>query len=157
MKTAFLQKTLITAALLAAAGHAGHAFAHSAEAVLDPAGSNASATDLAQVVCYDDGNGPPHHLYTQIQDLSAPVPGLRISTQIFTDKSMTNTTDTVSADALPSYPATLVGSDIGGGVQLYYISVSKTAPGARNFSITYHCQTANDTHTGTDISVYQVQ
>jgi hypothetical protein len=157
MKNNCLQKIWLVASFLAAAGNTGAALAHSAEALIDGAGNNASATDLAQVICYDDGNGAPHHLYTQIQDLSGPVPGLLVSTQIFTDKQMTSTTDPVSGDAYASNPAILVGSDSGGGVQVYYISVSKTAAGPRTFSITYHCQTANDTHTGTDISVLQVQ
>ncbi len=152
MKMTSLKSSIITAWILAAAGYAGHALAHSAGAVLDPAGNNASATDLAEVICFDDGNGPPHHLYTQIQDLSPPVPGLLLSTQIFKDNQMTNVTDTVSGDANYSSPATLNG---GGGT--YYISVSKTNVGARAFNITYHCQTANDVHTGTDISVQQVQ
>jgi len=153
MKNAFLQQTLFAVALLATAGHA---HAHSASGTIDGVGDNASATDLAQVICYDDGNGPPHHLYTQIQDFSAPVPGLLLSTQIFTDSKITNTTDTGPGDTLASYPAILVGP-AGQDYQTYYISVSKTSAGARSFEITYHCQTANDTHTGTQITVYQIQ
>ncbi len=148
MKSAFLSIGIITASILGA----GQALAHSAGAVLDPAGNNASATDLAEVTCYDDGNGPPHHLYTQIQDLSPPVPGLLLSTQIFKGNQMTNATDTVSGDPNPSSPAT-----INGGAGTYYISVSKTNVGARSFNITYHCQTVNDVHTGTDIQVDQAQ
>ena len=149
MKTLFPPRILLAASLLAASGHA---WPHSASAVLDPAGNNAAATDLAQVICYDDGNGPADRLYIQIQDLSPPAPGLLLSAEIFKDGKMTNTTDTVSADALASNPAVLVAGD---GV--YYLSVSKTAAGARSFTVTYHCQTANDTHTGTDISVLQGQ
>ncbi len=152
MKSDFLRKSIITVSILAAAGYASHALAHTAGAVLDPAGTNASATDLAQVICFDDGNGPPHHLMTQIQDLSPPVPGLLLSTQIFKDTQMTNVTDTVSGDANASTPAIL-----NGGQGAYIISVSKTNSGPRNFSITYHCQTANEVHTGTDITVLQVQ
>jgi len=65
---------------------------------------------------------------------------------------MTNVTDTVSGDANSS-PAAMIG----GGDGVYYLSVSKTASGARNFTVTYHCQTAADVHTGTDITVFQVQ
>ncbi len=149
MKIASLKKIIMAASIMIAASDAS---AHSAGATIDVAGSNASATDLASVICYDDGNGAPHHLYTQIQDTSSPVSGLLVSTQIYKDSQMTNTTDTVSGDANYSNQATLNG---GGGE--YIISVSKTASGARNFNITYHCQTSADVHTGTDITVFQVQ
>ena len=149
MKSAFLKKIIMAASIMVAAGDA---FAHSAGATIDAAGNNASATDLASVICYDDGNGAPHHLYTQIQDTSSPVSGLLVSTQIYKDNQMTNTTDTVSGDANYSIPAIL-----NGGQGEYILSVSKTAVGARNFNITYHCQTAADVHTGTDITVFQVQ
>lgn len=144
----------MAASLLAALGQVGHALAHSAGAVLDPGGNNASATDLAEVICYDDTNGeaPPDRLYVQIQDTSPPVSGLLLSAQIFKDGQMTNTTDTVSGDANYSAPASLKG-----GEGAYIISVSKTSAGARGFNITYHCLTAKDVHTGTDISVFQVQ
>lgn len=148
MQNKFFQ-TLMAATLATAAGQA---LAHSAGAVLDAAGNNASATDMAQVICYDDGNGTPHHLYTQIQDLSPPVPGLYLSTQIYTDTQMANATDPVSGDTSPSPVAAVAG-----GEGPYYVVISKTAAGARTFDFTYHCQTANDTHTGTDISVLQVQ
>jgi hypothetical protein len=156
MKNRFLQTSFIAASLLIA-GYAGQSLAHSTDGVLDPNGNNASATNFWQLICYDDGNGAPHHLYTQIQDNSPPVPGLLLSTQIFTANAMANTTDTVSADGQGSNPASLYGGAPTGGAQIYYISVSKTKAGSRSFSLIYHCQTANDTHTGTDITAYQAQ
>jgi len=142
----------MAASIMVAAGYAGGALAHSAGATIDSDGNNASATDLAQVICYDDGDGPADHLYVTIQDNSPPVSGLLLSAQIFKDGQMTNVTDTVSGDANSSPPARISGGD---GV--YYLSVSKTATGARNFTVTYHCQTAADVHTGTDITVLQGQ
>ena len=152
MKSASLKKIIMAASIMVAAGYAGGASAHSAGATIDSAGNNASATDLAQVICYDDGDGPTDHLFVQIQDASSPVSGLLVSAQIYKDNKMTNTTDTVSGDANASPGTTLIG---GNGV--YYLSVSKTAIGARNFTVTYHCQTAAEVHTGTDITVFQVQ
>jgi len=152
MKKTSTKKGFITALLLAVIGYTGDTLAHSAGGTIDSAGNNASATDLAQVICYDDGDGPTDHLYVTIQDNSPPVSGLLISAQIFKDGQMTNVTDTVSGDANSSPPARISGGD---GV--YYLSVSKTATGARNFTVTYHCQTAADVHTGTDITVFQVQ
>jgi len=152
MKSASLKKIIMAASIMVAAGYAGGALAHSAGATIDSDGNNASATDLAQVICYDDGDGPADHLYVTIQDNSPPVSGLLLSAQIFKDGQMTNVTDTVSGDANSSPPARISGGD---GV--YYLSVSKTATGARNFTVTYHCQTAADVHTGTDITVLQGQ
>ena len=160
MNRLFLKKNLIVSVVLATVGYAGFALAHDAGATLDPAGNNASATDLAQVFCYDDtpdSSQPPDHLYIQIEDLSPPVPGLLLSAQIYKDGNMTNITDTVSGDGLASAPLVLNGGSALGGFKIYYISVSKTKAGARAFNITYHCQSANNTHIGTDISVYQVQ
>ena len=152
MRSKLLKKTLVTSLILAAIAYANYAAAHSAGATIDAAGNNASATDLAQVICYDDGDGPTDHLYVTIQDNSPPVSGLLLSAQVYKDGHMTNVTDTVSGDANSSPSAKISGGD---GV--YYLSVSKTATGARDFTVTYHCQTAADVHTGTDITVLQVQ
>ncbi len=149
MKCAFFEKTFVTALVLAAAGYASHALAHTAIGTLDPAGNNPNDTALAQVTCYDDGDGPPDHLYVQVQDMSPPVPGLLVSAQAFKDSptpTMGNTTDPVSGDANASAAITNVGTGNG----LYWLSVSKThVAGPRNFTVTYHCQTASDVHTGT--------
>jgi len=145
MNSTISKKGLITALMLAAVGYAGHALAHTAAATLDPGGNNPNATDLVQVTCYDDGDGPTDHLYVQIQDNSPPVPGLFVSVQIFKDGKMANTTDTSPGDASASNPIS-----VGTGNGLYWLSVSKTnVAGPRNFSVTYHCQTSNDVHTGT--------
>jgi hypothetical protein len=152
MNQSFFFNLLRATTLLVIGGFTNQVLAHSAGATIDPTATNASATDLAQVICYDDGNGAPHHLLTEIQDLSPPVPGLFVSVQIMKDDKMTNGTDSVSGDASTS-PATILVGGAGG----YFISVSKTGAGAREFNITYHCQTEQDVHTGTDISVFQVQ
>ena len=152
MRSKLLKKTLVTSLILAAIAYANYAAAHSAGATIDAAGNNASAADLAQVICYDDGDGPTDHLFVQIQDASSPVSGLLVSAQIYKDNKMTNTTETVSGDANAS-----PGTTLNGGNGVYYLSVSKTATGARDFTVTYHCQTAADVHTGTDITVLQVQ
>lgn len=152
MKNASFKKALVAVSLWLALGHAGITLAHSGGAVLDPAGNNASATDLAAITCFDDGNGAPHHLFGQVKDLSAPVPGLLVSFHIYKGLQMTTSTDTVSGDANYS-----PGVSLNGGPGQYLISVTKTSAGARTFDVVWHCVTSNDTHTGTDISVYQAQ
>lgn len=152
MKSSPLKKTFIAASLLAAAGYVGHVSAHTAGTVLDSGGNNESATDMAQILCYDDGNGAPHHLYADVQDNSPQQYGLLVSVQLLANNQMTNATDTVSGDISPSQ-----GISLAAGQGPYTISISKTAAGPRNFTVTYHCMTAGGTHTGTDITVFQVQ
>ena len=150
MKGTSLKKGFITALILAVIGYASHALAHTAAATLDPGGNNPNATDVTQVTCFDDGDGPTDHLYVQIQDNSPPVPGLFISAQAFKDNGqgsaqMSNTTDTSPGDATASNPIM-----VGNGNGLYWLTVTKTnVAGPRNFTVTYHCQTADDVHTGT--------
>jgi hypothetical protein len=151
MKIASLKKAFMTASILVAAGHAGLSLAHSGGGVLDPGGNNASATDLAAVTCYDDGNGAPHHLFGQIKDMSAPG-GPLLSFHIYKGLQMTTSTDTVPGDAFYS-PAV----QLNGGPGVYYISATKTGPGARLFDVIWHCVTSGDVHTGTDIAIYQIQ
>ena len=65
---------------------------------------------------------------------------------------MTSTTDTSPGDA--SYSA---GIQLNGGNGVYYISATKTGPGARIFDVIWHCMDSNDGHTDTDIAVLQFQ
>ncbi|MGZ4954202.1 MAG: hypothetical protein ACXV8Q_03740 [Methylobacter sp.] len=152
MKHALLKNAFISASLLVAVGYANFALAHNAGGPIDAGSNNASATDLAAVSCFDDGSGTPSRLFAQIKDMSAPVPGLLTSFHIYKGTQMTTTTDTVSGDA--NYSA---GVSLNGGPGTYYISVSKTDAGVRIFDIIYHCLTSGGDHTGTDISVFQVQ
>lgn len=152
MKKATFTKAFI-ASIVIALGHIGSAPAYySAAATLDPGGSNAQATDLASVNCYDDGNGAPDHLSATVMDASAPMPGLLVSLQLFKDTHMTTVTDIASGDGNYSPNATLFG---GSGV--YSLSVHKTNVGARNFYVAWECQTANNVGTGTGITVLQIQ
>lgn len=145
-------KTVFLAAL-AFAAHSGSASAYySASATLDAAGNRAGAADLAVVRCFDNGNGAPHHLAAAVQDLSPPASGLLLSLQILKAPSIATVTDRASADGNFSPIAILAG-----GAGTYYLSLSKTAAGARNFLVGWECQTASNTGTGTDISVLQIQ
>lgn len=152
MKIASLKKAFISASILVAIGHTNIVLAHSAGAAIDSGSNNASATDLAAITCFDDGNGAPHHLFGQIKDMSAPVSGLLLSLHIYKGQQMTTSTDPVSGDA--SYSP---GISLNGGAGTYYISVTKTSAGVRLFDVVWHCVTSGDVHTGTDISVYQAQ
>jgi hypothetical protein len=152
MKNASLKKAFLTASILAAVGYAGAALAHSGGGAMDPGSNNASATDLAAVTCYDDGNGAPDHLYGQIKDMSAPVQGLLLNFHIYKGLQMITSTDSVSGDA--NYSPVV---KLNGGSGVYYISATKTAAGVRLFDVIWHCETSGGIHTGTDIVVYQIQ
>lgn len=162
MKSASFARFPHAAMVLALVGYVSAASAHTAGAVLDPVGNNASATDMAVVYCYDDGSGAPYSLVTQISDETRSNPEVFVNTQIFVksidpftgldNSQLINATDPVPGDGLYGPEISVVGYD-----KPYYISVSKTAAGANQFSIVYHCMTANHIHTGTDINVLQVQ
>ena len=152
MKIKALTKTLAMALALLSAAYVEGVFAHTAGGTIDAAGNNASATDLAQVSCYDDGDGPTGYLFIQIQDLSSPLSGMLMSIQAAKDAQMTNDSDPVSGDATAS-----PGTELWAGDGIYYMSVSKTAAGSRLFSVTYHCMTSQGVHTGTDITLLQAQ
>lgn len=126
--------------------------AHTAGATLGADGTSASATGLAAITCFDDGNGQPEGLFVQIKDLSPPVPGLLISVQLYKGTQAINITDTISGDANHSE-----GVQLDGGSGVYWMMVNKTDVGLRTFEIIWHCMTSDHTHTGTDILVRQFQ
>ncbi|NOR68849.1 MAG: hypothetical protein GQ532_04000, partial [Methylomarinum sp.] len=88
-----------TVLLLASSAFSLNSFGHSAGATLGADGTSASATALAAVTCFDDGNGVPEGLFTQIKDMSDPVPGLLINIQLYKGLQAISITDTVSGDA----------------------------------------------------------
>jgi len=148
MKSTYLKKAFVALSILVAVGHAGITFAHDAGALIDSAGNNASATDLAAVTCADG----THHLFGQVKDLSSPVPGLLVNFHIYKGKQMTTSTDSVSGDGNYS-----PGVSLNGDAGTYYISVTKTSAGARTFNVIWHCMTSDNQHASTDITVLQVQ
>lgn len=141
-----------TALLLVSAAFSTVSFAHSAGAILGADGTNAHATALAAVSCFDDGNGAPAGLFVQVIDLSEPVDGLLVSIQLYKGLKATSTTDPVSGDADFSE-----GVQLDGGAGVYQLLVNKTAAGAKRFDVVWHCMTEDHIHTGTDIIVRQFQ
>jgi len=154
MRKFFLKRLLATLLFISAFTYGSNSVAHSVGNLLDAGANNASATDVYQISCFDDGGGPTAYLFIQIQDGSIPVPGLLVSAQAYFDqtKIMTNTSDPVSGDANASS-----GAQLSGGNGNYIVSVSKTAVGARQYNITVHCWSVNGGHTGTDVNTLQLQ
>lgn len=152
MPQLFLQKTATTIFTLAVLCFASVSHADDAGATMDPEGNIASFTGYAQVTCFDNGNGPTNHLVASVQDTSLPQNNLLVNLQIIKGASAISTTDPVSGDGGFSPPVRLVGGD---GV--YLMLVNKTGPGQRSFIVSYHCETADNAHTGTGIRVNQFQ
>lgn len=148
-KKGLLHRFIATVALF---GLIQSSHAHDAAATMDPASNSATFTGYGFVTCFDDGNGVADKLVASVRDHSPPVAGLLVNLQILKGNRAASVTDPVSGDGNGS-PAISVK----GGNGVYLILVNKTAPGARDFSIEYHCMTANNVHTGTDIGVYQFE
>ncbi|WP_292917330.1 hypothetical protein [Nitrosomonas sp.] len=145
-------KTIKLAALMVLLGCVNLSKAHEAGTVMDSGGTVAGFTGYALVTCYDNGNGPADHLLASVRDLSKPQDGLLVNLQVIKGNRAISTTDAVSGDA--SYSPEV---KIHGGNGSYLLLVNKTKAGARSFAVSYHCITASDTHTGTDIAVQQFE
>lgn len=146
-----LPKILVAASIIITTCYAATISAHGGGAMLDPAGNKATFTALARVTCFDDG-GPADHLVAKIRDNSPPIPGMFVSLQLLKGSKAISVTDTTPGDAQFSEQVSLQG---GNGV--YLMMVNKTIAGTRDFEVEWHCMTANQVHTGTDIIVDQFE
>lgn len=143
---------LFILAALVCASIAAPASAHSVRGTMDAAGNSPSFTGLARVTCFDDGNGPAAFLMARIRDTSPAVPGLLVSLQLVKAGAALSISDTTSGDEHYSDYIALPG-----GKGEYIMMVNKTAAGARSFDLEWHCVTADNVHTGTDIKFQQFQ
>ncbi|GAB4364946.1 MAG: hypothetical protein Kow0060_22220 [Methylohalobius crimeensis] len=130
---------------------AATAQAHTGGTVLDPGGANPHATDMAVISCFDDNNGPPAKLFARVRDLSPPEPGLLVNMQIIKGGQAISVTDEFSGDGEFSAPVELYG-----GSGTYTMLVNKTGLGPRSFEVEWHCMTETNIHTGTDITIRQI-
>lgn len=126
--------------------------AHSGGATMDEAGNKASFTALARVTCFDDGAGPAQFLVARVRDKSPAVTGLYVSLQLLKGTRATSVTDLTPGDAEYSEFATLAG-----GNGTYQLIINKTKAGAREFDLEWHCLTASNDHTGTEVIVDQFE
>lgn len=152
MKNLSMKKNILAALVACSVGYVGVSNAHDAGATLDADGTIRSFTGLASVSCFDDGSGTPDNLIVSIRDNSQPVAGLMVNVQVVSSRGnrVNSITDTVSGDA--DFSPFIKVQD---GAGPYSVIVNKTDVGARSFDLQYHCNTANDVHTGTDIFVFQ--
>lgn len=148
MKNIRMKKSVLAMALLFPLGQAGSAWAHDQSGSL---GKSAGATDLYQVTCSTDSGGDSDHLNIQVLD-SAPAASPMVSVQVQKGASAANSTDAKDGDTAYS---PLVSAKGGNGA--YNVLVNKTASGAENYKLEYHCQAKDGEHTGTSIFVLQNQ
>lgn len=148
MKSVYARSVLALSAVLLSF----EASAHGGGAVMDPAGNKASFTALASITCFDDGNGPASYLMARVRDNSPAVAGMVVSLQLLKGNRATSVSDNVSGDA--NYSAFV---SVTGGNGVYTLLLNKSLAGARSFDLEWHCMTAGDVHTGTDIVVNQFE
>lgn len=144
---------LLIATMLAVSllfGQSGISRAHEIAGPIDPVGNVPSFTAVAMVSCYNDGNGDADYLMASIRDLPSnpAVEGMFVNMSLFKGSKAISTTDVIPGDDNPSPSIKLNG---GNGV--YFMIVSKTKAGTRNVFVDYHCMTANNVHTGTDVAL----
>ena len=145
------QRTVAMIFTMITLGYAGVSGAHDAGATMDPHGTTASFTGYALVTCIDDV-GVTDRLVASIKDTSPPQDKLFVSLQIIKGNRADSTTDPVSGDGNFSPEA-----KVQGGSGVYQILVNKTIAGARSFLVSYHCMTADNVHTATEITVRQFE
>ncbi|WP_373508828.1 hypothetical protein [Thiocapsa sp.] len=141
---------IIAAAMVTLGTYSGSLLAHGASAVMDSQGNDSAFTGLARVTCFNDGNGDTADLIARVRDNSAPVFGLYLTVHLLKGTRAIHVTDNFPGDAQYSPFISLPG---GNGV--YQMMLTKTQAGARAFDLEWHCMTAGNIHTGTDIVVDQ--
>jgi hypothetical protein len=123
--------------------------AHEIAGAIGRKNSKAGGTDKYNVTCFDNNNGAPDHIFVQVFDTPRPRNPAKISIQAFLPATGAVSAISVAPNdkAFPSYSIKLVG-----GADLYEVDVTKSRSkkkGVEIYAITFHCQTANDVHTGT--------
>jgi hypothetical protein len=126
----------------------------SAHSLNETLGADASATDLVQIFCSDNGSGAPQSLAVDVRD-NAPAEAALVSVQVQRGSALVNATDPVDGDAgLSPHVA------VNGGAGAYDVLVDKSAAGAESYSLSFHCMTGPDgtgVHTGTASTLVQDQ
>jgi hypothetical protein len=149
-----IKTTLLSSTILIVSSYTSTVLAHDYQESLKAA-FGASATDLYRIDCSQDSQAasqsPTHQLFVQIRDDSAAGGKLSATASVFTPGfgKATTVTDPAGGDVTlsPSKALTVIGADAQ-DVQ-FFIAVSHSATGLKNYVLSYHCQDASGQHTGT--------
>lgn len=131
--------------------------AHTQPGTLGKSTSGTAATDVWTVNCNDDGSGAgvPSRITVHVKDNASKLAPI-ISTQVIKGGLATiPSIDAIDGDAKYS-PAVSLAKGAGD----YTILVNKSASivkGIENYSLEFHCESANGGHAGTDLSMSQNQ
>lgn len=147
MRSTFFKSAFASASLVLAVGHTPIALAHVQAGSL---GSGAGAIDLYTVTCSTDSGGASFRLRARVKDDTAGSSLVQVQTR--RGSIATNTTDPNGGNT--AYSPTVYNNSGNGA---YNVLVDKTASGANNYTLEYHCQTAAGGHTGTSITTNQSQ
>lgn len=151
MKFLTLKSPLVAGLFLLAASQSGVVSAHSQSGSFTT--GQRGAIDWYQVTCSDDGSGAPDHLLAEIKDNTASTAKVGVVVKkgtSCTEPCAKNAQDVTDTDANFS-PSIKVKQ--GSGV--YDVYVHHTSAGSDSYSLTYHCETSGNVHTGTSITSKQ--
>ncbi|WP_150050132.1 MULTISPECIES: hypothetical protein [Methylomonas] len=115
-------------------------------------GPDATATDYYRVQCSNNGNGNAAKLEVAVKALKRKGPPLSLQVATEFPETIINLTDSNSKDKLPSRTVDVANDIDGKGNGFYFLAVNKTKAGIQSYHFEYHCLTASDVHTGTEIS-----
>jgi hypothetical protein len=139
-----------------------HALAHDQNGDL---GLAQGTVDYYQVHCYDDGSGAPGYLELAVQDLPpalAPVVSMQVTRSYKVGTTLYNkiasTTDNKEDAAYsPEIIAQWIAPTENDAYFFVMINKNKAATDREKYTFAYHCMTATNEHTGTDILQLQNQ
>ena len=129
-------------------------------------GSTPTSKAVLQTTCYDDGNGPPAALIVGLQSVSKPKYLLKLTATTGSFSGTTN--DPINGDRASGPLATVSDGGDDGSVSTatFTITIEKTKkkPNAADstlngkdvFSLTFHCWSTTNQHTGTT-DIYRLQ
>ena len=153
-----IKKVTLIGLLIIASGFQFKAVAHSLNGqslASEIAKLTSGPTDLWLVSCYNDGNGPAAYLKVLLQ--ATPATHLQISR----NQQSISVTGVSTAQGKFSKTITLKpvkpGTTVNDGNGDYLVMVNKSQAAKAVYSFDFHCKTASDDHTGTDISNVQNQ
>ncbi|MGR8951853.1 MAG: hypothetical protein ACU83V_05515 [Gammaproteobacteria bacterium] len=125
-----------------------HSLIVSAHDTTESLGAAASATDVYQIICFEENGIIPSQLFFDIKSATLSAPPL--SAQVINDDLAMSTTDSIGGDAAKS-PELKVARPGTNDVYTVVIDKSGASVGDVNYVIDYHCENSTGSHAGTQI------
>ena len=153
------KKTILTL-MLTSIAYASVSYAHDLNSSLGKKTTGKAATDVFWITCLNDGNGEPGYLYLRLKEKLPRDTKIKkyplLSIQAYKDTiSSPLSTDPINADA--GYAPALKVTGVAGIYQVYINKGLSTLKAISTYYVQYHCKTATNQHTGTEIEMKQNQ